>query len=184
MTIRTVPQPGEVWFADLGMVGKPRYALVLAAQTNARLALVALWILPVALALFMVFGVISRPLFNKVQQKLSALNTTLQENLAGIKSSSKESGFKHLVMVPTLIAGLDAVDASHHSPYGPIRSRWNVAGDKLTWDVTIPVNSTATLHVPAGRPAGGVSQVGEMRIWSIILPVVTSTAQNCQGIGT
>lgn len=37
--MRTVPQPGEVWFVDLGMVGKPRYALVLAAQTDARLAL-------------------------------------------------------------------------------------------------------------------------------------------------
>jgi mRNA-degrading endonuclease toxin of MazEF toxin-antitoxin module len=37
--MRTVPQPGEVWFIDLGMVGKPRYALVLAAQTDARLAL-------------------------------------------------------------------------------------------------------------------------------------------------
>jgi ATP-binding cassette subfamily B protein len=59
--------------------------MIILFSTNARLALVALWILPVALALFMVFGVISRPLFNKVQQKLSALNTTLQENLAGIK---------------------------------------------------------------------------------------------------
>ena len=37
--MRTVPQPGEVWFIDLGAVGKPRYALVLAAQTDARLAL-------------------------------------------------------------------------------------------------------------------------------------------------
>jgi mRNA-degrading endonuclease toxin of MazEF toxin-antitoxin module len=37
--MRTIPQPGEVWFVDLGLVGKPRYALVLAAQTDARLAL-------------------------------------------------------------------------------------------------------------------------------------------------
>ncbi len=37
--MRTVPQRGEVWFIDLGLVGKPRYALVLAAQTDARLAL-------------------------------------------------------------------------------------------------------------------------------------------------
>ena len=36
--MRTVPQRGEVWFVDLGRVGKPRYALVLAAQTDARLA--------------------------------------------------------------------------------------------------------------------------------------------------
>jgi mRNA interferase MazF len=35
----TVPNTGEVWFIDLGMVGKPRYALVLAARTDARLAL-------------------------------------------------------------------------------------------------------------------------------------------------
>jgi ATP-binding cassette subfamily B protein len=53
--------------------------------TNTRLALVALWILPVALTLFMVFGIISRPLFAKVQFKLSLLNIILQENLAGIK---------------------------------------------------------------------------------------------------
>ena len=37
--MRTVPQAGEVWFIDLGLVGKPRYALVLAAQADARLAL-------------------------------------------------------------------------------------------------------------------------------------------------
>lgn len=37
--MKTIPQTGEVWFIDLGMVGKPRYALVLAARTDARLAL-------------------------------------------------------------------------------------------------------------------------------------------------
>ena len=42
-------------------------------------------LLPIALVLFMVFGRISQPLFASVQIKLSALNTILQENLAGIK---------------------------------------------------------------------------------------------------
>ena len=37
--MRTVQEPGEVWFIDLGMVGKPRCALVLAARIDARLAL-------------------------------------------------------------------------------------------------------------------------------------------------
>ena len=37
--MNTLPQSGEVWFVDLGFVGKPRYALVLAARTDARLAL-------------------------------------------------------------------------------------------------------------------------------------------------
>jgi ATP-binding cassette subfamily B multidrug efflux pump len=59
--------------------------LIILFSTNAQLALATIWILPVALILFIIFGTISQPLFGKVQQKLSALNTILQENLAGIK---------------------------------------------------------------------------------------------------
>lgn len=60
-------------------------ALVLLGLTNWSLTLHVLPILPLALVLFMAFGAISQPLFGKVQAKLSALNTILQENLAGIK---------------------------------------------------------------------------------------------------
>src|SRR5690606_18148726 len=60
-------------------------ALTLLVITNWRLTLVVLPILPIALILFMVFGSISQPLFIKVQQRVSALNTVLQESLAGIR---------------------------------------------------------------------------------------------------
>jgi ATP-binding cassette subfamily B protein len=60
-------------------------AIVMLLLTNWNLTLVVLPILPIALVLFMVFGAISQPLFMQVQAKLSALNTILQENLAGIK---------------------------------------------------------------------------------------------------
>lgn len=60
-------------------------ALTLLAITNWSLTLTVIAILPVALVLFMVFGRISQPLFAAVQIRLSALNTVLQENLAGIK---------------------------------------------------------------------------------------------------
>ena len=60
-------------------------ALVILALTNWQLTLVVLPLLPIALVLFMVFGRVSQPLFMAVQIKLSALNTILQENLAGIK---------------------------------------------------------------------------------------------------
>jgi ATP-binding cassette subfamily B protein len=53
--------------------------------SNVSLAWTAMPILPVALVLFMFFGIISQPLFAKVQQKLATLNTVLQENLAGVK---------------------------------------------------------------------------------------------------
>lgn len=59
--------------------------LIILFSTNTELALAALPILPIGLVVFMVFGAISGPLFGKVQQRISALNTILQENLAGIK---------------------------------------------------------------------------------------------------
>jgi ATP-binding cassette, subfamily B, multidrug efflux pump len=59
--------------------------LIILFTTNVKLAFTTLPILPVALVMFMFFGAISQPLFAKVQQKLSTLNTILQENLAGIK---------------------------------------------------------------------------------------------------
>lgn len=60
-------------------------ALVILAFTNFSLTLVVLPLLPIALVLFMAFGRITQPLFMVIQQKLSALNTVLQENLAGIR---------------------------------------------------------------------------------------------------
>ncbi|MFO7632721.1 MAG: ABC transporter ATP-binding protein, partial [Caldilinea sp.] len=60
-------------------------SLIMLLLTNFRLTLVVLPILPIAMVMFMIFGAITQPLFSKVQQKLSTLNTILQENLAGIK---------------------------------------------------------------------------------------------------
>ena len=53
--------------------------------SNAALAWTAMPILPVAIVVFIVFASLAQPMFSKVQQKLSHLNTVLQENLAGIK---------------------------------------------------------------------------------------------------
>jgi ATP-binding cassette subfamily B protein len=59
--------------------------IIILFSTNASLAWTVMPILPIALVLFMFFASASRPMFALVQQKLSALNTVLQENLAGIK---------------------------------------------------------------------------------------------------
>jgi ATP-binding cassette subfamily B protein len=59
--------------------------LIILLLTNWQLTLVVLPILPIALIVFIIFGSVAQPLFIKVQTKLSALNTILQENLAGIK---------------------------------------------------------------------------------------------------
>ena len=59
--------------------------LAILAWTNIRLTLVVLPVLPLALGIFMLFGIIAQPLFVEVQKRLGRVNTTLQENLAGLK---------------------------------------------------------------------------------------------------
>ncbi|HEX2906067.1 MAG TPA: ABC transporter ATP-binding protein, partial [Phototrophicaceae bacterium] len=59
--------------------------LIILFTTNWRLTLAILPTLPFALVLFMIFGALTQPLFREVQQRISALNTVLQESLAGIK---------------------------------------------------------------------------------------------------
>jgi ATP-binding cassette subfamily B protein len=60
-------------------------ALLVLWFTNASLTLVVLPILPIAFVVFFIFGAITQPLFIQVQKRISALNTVLQENLAGLK---------------------------------------------------------------------------------------------------
>ncbi len=60
-------------------------ALIVLTFTNWQLTLVIMPLLPIALAIFFIFGRISQPLFLEVQNRLSRLNTILQENIAGIK---------------------------------------------------------------------------------------------------
>src|SRR5258708_27564679 len=59
--------------------------LILEFAANWRLTLVVLPTLPIALVIFIAFGMIVQPLFTRVQQRISSLNTVLQESLAGIK---------------------------------------------------------------------------------------------------
>lgn len=59
--------------------------LIILVLTNLRLTLVVLPVLPIAMVLFMIFGSITQPLFREVQRRLGRVNTTLQENLAGLK---------------------------------------------------------------------------------------------------
>src|SRR5438067_1051959 len=53
--------------------------------SNVGLTLAVLPILPISFAVFFVLGAMVQPLFMGVQIRLSALNTVLQENVAGLK---------------------------------------------------------------------------------------------------
>ncbi|MBP7825545.1 MAG: family 78 glycoside hydrolase catalytic domain [Verrucomicrobia bacterium] len=71
------------------------------------------------------------------------------ECLAGIKPDPAQPGFKHIVMKPHPVGDLAFVQATHRSPYGLISSEWKRNGNRFDWQIKVPPNTTATVHVPA-----------------------------------
>ena len=71
------------------------------------------------------------------------------ENLAGIRTDKTAVGFKKIIMKPTIPAGLDFVKASYNSLHGLIKSEWKNGINKFEWNITIPANTTAMVHIPA-----------------------------------
>jgi alpha-L-rhamnosidase len=71
------------------------------------------------------------------------------ENLGGIRNDPTSVGFKKILLEPVFPEGLGSVSAGYESPYGTIVSSWTRKGDHLSWHVTIPANTTATVKIPA-----------------------------------
>lgn len=85
------------------------------------------------------------------------------EDLAGIKCADDAVAFKKIEMNPVLPEGLDYVDASYESAYGTIESEWTRDGDKLTWRVVVPGNTSAQVYFPEGYQKASNSDLGNVR---------------------
>jgi alpha-L-rhamnosidase len=81
------------------------------------------------------------------------------ENLAGIRTDKTDVGFKKIIMKPNIPAGLDFVKASYNSKYGPIKSHWKNTIDNFEWNISIPANTTAVVHIPANS-ADEITEAG------------------------
>jgi len=71
------------------------------------------------------------------------------ENLAGMRADPNDPGFKHIIIQPAVAGDLRFVRASHDSPHGKIAVAWERSNSRFTLNVSIPVNTTATVYVPA-----------------------------------
>jgi alpha-L-rhamnosidase len=73
----------------------------------------------------------------------------LHEYLAAIKTDPMRPGFRHILMRPEPVGDLTFVHATHRSPYGLIASGWRKDAKGFHWDITVPLNTTATVFLPA-----------------------------------
>ncbi|GAA0545969.1 alpha-L-rhamnosidase [Chitinophaga japonensis] len=77
----------------------------------------------------------------------------LYKGIGGILPDEKAPGFRHILLEPHFVKGLEHFEATHNGPYGNIVSAWKRAGNAVVYTATIPANTTATirLEVPAGQ---------------------------------
>jgi len=91
----------------------------------------------------------------------------LYKSPGGIKPDEKQPGFKHVILDPHIMAGLNSFDASHIGPHGKIVSAWKKVDNGIRYDITIPANSTATVNLPLTRGMdnyinGKINNVGKI----------------------
>ncbi len=67
--------------------------------------------------------------------------------LGGIFPDEAQPGFKNVILRPHFVQQLDHFGATHHSVYGTISSSWKRTGRKVSYEVIIPANSTATIFL-------------------------------------
>ncbi|HEU5471951.1 MAG TPA: glycoside hydrolase family 78 protein [Actinophytocola sp.] len=89
---------------------------------------------------------------------LGAVADWLHRTVAGLAPA--EPGYRELAIRPRPGPGLSAASARHHTPYGPAAVSWQRTAGTLHLTVTVPVGSTATVHVP-GAPEPVVVEHGE-----------------------
>ncbi len=103
---------------------------------------------------------------------LACVDAWLTQVLAGIRLDPETPGFRKVILRPYLAEGLTWVRGSHRALTGEIASYWRRDGRRLTWEITLPANTTATVYVPApsaaavtesGRPASQAEGVRFLR---------------------
>ncbi len=77
-----------------------------------------------------------------------AIGDWMYKYIAGINLDVESPGYKHILITPHTGGGLTHASAGFKSMYGFIKSEWKVEDNKMCVDVTIPVNTTATVILP------------------------------------
>lgn len=71
--------------------------------------------------------------------------------IAGIRPSEEAPGFKHIILKPQIVPGIEWARASYRSIRGVIVSEWQREGNLLRWRLKVPPGSTATAYFPVSR---------------------------------
>lgn len=80
-----------------------------------------------------------------------AIGDWMYTRVAGINNAAGSIGYKKIEVKPYIGGGLTHAAASLKTYYGNVSSSWKLENGGLIFDVEIPVNTTAIIHVPSDK---------------------------------
>lgn len=75
----------------------------------------------------------------------------LYRHLAGVRMDESAPGYRHFLVDPVFCDSITSARYAVESPYGTVSSSVHVDGARVTYDIQVPVGSTATLILPDKR---------------------------------
>ncbi|AKJ65420.1 alpha-L-rhamnosidase C-terminal domain-containing protein [Kiritimatiella glycovorans] len=78
----------------------------------------------------------------------SGFAAVFHESLSGIRPDPAQPGFRHFILQPCFLPGLEWARADHRSPFGTISSHWKRDGGRIVWNVTVPDGCSASVRLP------------------------------------
>lgn len=99
-----------------------------------------------------------------------AIGAWFYKELGGIHPDPNKPGFKHIILEPHFVNGLEYFNAEYIGPYGKIESKWKKKEDVIYYTAMIPPNSTATLSLQAASvELNGKVKKGENNVFKLQL---------------
>lgn len=69
--------------------------------------------------------------------------------IGGIRQSDNSVAFKNIIIKPSVVGDLKNANTNFETPYGTIKTNWNITNDSFKLDVEIPSNTSALIYLPA-----------------------------------
>jgi alpha-L-rhamnosidase len=89
-----------------------------------------------------------------------AIGDWMYRVMVGLDTYNDGPGYKHIKIMPHPGGGFTNASASLQTYYGKLSSSWKIADGQLSFDVEIPVNTTASVYIPA-KDAANVMDDGK-----------------------
>ena len=68
--------------------------------------------------------------------------------IGGVRADKESVAFKKFILHPEMVGNIYWADVSFKSPYGEIKSKWEIKDTSFVYKVTVPVNTTAWVYLP------------------------------------